>query len=115
MVDPPSRKIEDVITAIFGATFVVCYFSGTNYDYRLVYLAIFGSGLIKKLNTAGESKVIFPAILMISLWCTDFFFGIHVQYSYGVWQFFGDTAITLFVAVILHSLLPTINNSIKQR
>jgi hypothetical protein len=112
---PPSRKIDDVITSIFGATFIICYFSGTNYDYRLVYLAIFGSGLIKRLNTAGELKLIFPVILIISLWCTDFFFSIHVQYSYGVWQFVGDIAIMLFVAVILHSLLPTIKNSMNQQ
>jgi hypothetical protein len=112
---PPSRKIDDVITSIFGATFIICYFSGTNYDYRLVYLAIFGSGLIKRLNTAGELKLIFPVILIISLWCTDFFFSIHVQYSYGVWQFAGDTAIALFVAVMLQSILPTIKNSTKQQ
>ena len=112
---PPSRKIDDVITSIFGATFLICYFSGTNYDYRLVYLAIFGSGLVKKLNNEGELKFIFTVILIISLWCTDFFFSIHVQYLYGVWQFVGDIAIMLFVAVILHALLPTIKNLIKQK
>jgi hypothetical protein len=112
---PPSRKIDDVITSIFGATFIICYFSGTNYDYRLVYLAIFGSGVVRRLNNMGELKLVFPVILIISLWCTDFFFSIHVDYLYGVWQFVGDIAIMLFVAVILHSLLPTIKNSIKQQ
>jgi len=112
---PPGRKIDDVTTSIFGATVLICYFSGTNYDYRLVYLAIFGSGLVKRLNNVGELTFIFPVILIISLWCTDFFFSSHVHYLYTVWQFVGDTAIMLLVAVILHSLLPTIKNSMKQQ
>ena len=112
---PASRKISDVVTSVYGATFIICYFSGTNYDYRLIYLAIFGCGMARRLNTIGELKLIFLVILIISLWCTDFFLSTHVQYLYGLWQFVGDTAITLFVVIILHSLLPTIKNSIKQQ
>ena len=100
------KELEEVLTFIFGVTFVSCYLSGTNYDYRLIYLATFGLGLLKNVAHTGYNNLFLAGPLIISLWCTDFFFGIHLQYAYGVWQFIGDIFLAVFVALVLQPIIP---------
>jgi hypothetical protein len=97
----PPRNLANVVMALFGITFLTCYFSGTNFDYRLVFLAIFGSGLSAVIRPQKIRIPFLPMIFLASLWCTDFSFGIHLNYAFGIWQFTGDVFLAIFVALVI--------------
>jgi hypothetical protein len=111
----PSRSLPHVVTAVFGTTFLTCYLSGTNFDYRLVYLAIFGSGLHSKLQGKNIQVPHFSMIFLPTLWCTDFFFGIHLNYAFGIWQFFGDFFVAIFIAQVVVLALGRMSKTESER
>ena len=90
---------------VFGATFTMCYFAGTNFDYRLTFLAIMGFGLIARVTVSQGTQKTLLALLLMSLWCSDFFFGIRANYLYTGWQFLGDIAVGIFEALFLIAIL----------
>ena len=104
---PPlaSRDLGDLLIMVFGATFTMCYFAGTNFDYRLTFLAIMGFGLIARVTVSQGTQKTLLALLLMSLWCSDFFFGIRANYLYTGWQFLGDIAVGIFEALFLIAIL----------
>jgi hypothetical protein len=97
----PLASFQDALVFLYGCAFLICYFGGTNYDYRLTFLSLWAAGA---LITAAKGEHLNKGIITLTLaalWISDFFPFIGINYSFGIWQFFGDVAILALVVVLL--------------
>jgi hypothetical protein len=95
---------------IFAAiTFCAMFFIGLSFDYRLIFLALAGVGLLLKVAIGRKFKVVLWASLIIALWGSgaiggNFLFipaAIKPLLIGGI-QLAGDLAVFLWVGILLH-------------
>ena len=101
----PLASFKDALVFLYGCTFLICYFGGTNYDYRLTFLSLWAAGaLITTAKREHANKGIIT-LTLAALWVSDYFPFIGINYSFGIWQFFGDVATLTLVAILLQQPL----------
>jgi hypothetical protein len=95
-----------IFTAI---TFCAMFFVALSYDYRLVFVAIAGVGLILKSEFSRQVKAALWISLMIAVWGSGAFGGNLLfippaikPFLIGGFQLAGDLAIFLWVGILLH-------------
>jgi hypothetical protein len=110
----PLTSFKDALVFLYGCTFLICYFGGTNYDYRLTFLSLWAAGtLITNAKSQHVNKGIIT-LTLAALWISDFFPFIGINYSFGIWQFFGDVAILTLVAILLQQPLTIASGLIRR-
>lgn len=110
----PLASFKESLTFLSGCTFLICYFGGTNYDYRLTFLSLWAVGtLITNEKSEYVSKGLITLILA-ALWMSDFFPFIGINYFFGIWQFCGDVAILILVTILLHQPLTIVSKMINR-
>lgn len=67
-------KLEKNIFLFSSLTYVACFLAGSNFDYRLIFLAVSLVLLNKSVVEAIESKLLI-AVELSALWFTYFYFG----------------------------------------
>jgi hypothetical protein len=86
----PSSAFVLVLQFLFFCTFLVCFFAGVNYDYRLPYLSIPALLLLNSFRDLNPWFLILP--LLIATWAS---------YTVGWLQIFGDCAILLLTSGLI--------------
>jgi hypothetical protein len=94
-----------IFTAI---AFSAMFFVGLSFDYRLIFLAIAGIGLILKSTFSRKTKVALWVSLMIALWGSGAIGGKFMfipdaikPFLVGGFQLAGDLAVFLWVGILL--------------
>ena len=100
------RNFIDALFSTFSIIFLACYFAGTNFDYRLVYLIIPALIYIKKSNHDSQMSKLFATSLFISVWCS---------YNSHILQIAGDLAILFWVTIFCQLLFKDIVRIVKTR
>jgi len=90
-------------------TFCAVFFVGLNFDYRLIFLAIAGVGLILKSASSRRTNVVLWVSLMIALWGSGAIGGnfmfippVIKPLLIGGFQLAGDLAVFLWVGILLY-------------
>jgi hypothetical protein len=90
-------------------TFCAMFFVGLSFDYRLIFLALAGVGLILKSSLSRNAKVSLWVSLLVALWGSGAIGGTFMFIPDGVkpflvggFQLAGDLAIFLWVGVLLY-------------
>jgi hypothetical protein len=101
---------EDYAFILTAITFCAMFFVALSYDYRLVFLAIAGVGLILKSTFSREVKAALWVSLLIAVWGSGAFGGNLMfippaikPFLIGGFQLAGDLAIFLWVGVLLYT------------
>jgi len=90
---------------IFLLIFIVCFFAGMNYDYRLIFLIF---GVLEPVSIAYSSgKRFIPCLAIASLWLTDFSFGLGTK-VFLVLQVIGDISLLAFVSILLANYITSL-------
>ena len=102
-VNLPTTKIltrpENFIDSIFATfliVFLICYFSSTSFDYRLVYLMVPIFIYINGIHNDYKVKNTFYLATFLSFW---------LSYNSGDFQLLGDLAILFWVGIFIRSIL----------
>ena len=85
-----TSAFELVLQFLFFFTFLVCFFAGVNYDYRLPYLSVPALLLLNSYRDLNPWFLILP--LFIATWAS---------YNVGWLQIFGDCAILLLTSGLI--------------
>ena len=100
---------EDYAFILTAITFSAMFFVALSYDYRLVFLAIAGVGLILKSTFSREVKAALWISLLIAVWGSGAFGGNLMfippaikPFLIGGFQLAGDLAIFLWVGILLY-------------
>jgi hypothetical protein len=95
-----------VFTAV---TFCAMFFVGLNYDYRLIFVAVAGVGLILKLKVSRGIKAALWILLLIAVWGSGAFGGNFTfipaaikPFLIGGFQLSGDLAVFLWVGILMY-------------
>jgi hypothetical protein len=90
-------------------TFCAMFFVGLSFDYRLIFLALAGIGLILKGSFSRKVKVALWVSLMIALWGSGAIGGNFMFIPDGIkpllvggFQLAGDLAVFLWVGILLY-------------
>lgn len=102
--------LEGDYAFIFTAvTFCAMFFVGLNYDYRLVFVAVAGVGLILKLKVSRGIKAALWILLLIAVWGSGAFGGNFTfipeaikPFLIGGFQLSGDLAVFLWVGILMY-------------
>jgi hypothetical protein len=102
--------LEGDYAFIFTAvTFCAMFFVGLNYDYRLVFVALAGVGLILKLEVSRGLKAALWISLLIAVWGSGAFGGNFTfipaaikPFLIGGFQLSGDLAVFLWVGILMY-------------
>jgi hypothetical protein len=102
--------LEGDYAFIFTAvTFCAMFFVGLNYDYRLVFVAVAGVGLILKLEVSRGLKAALWISLLIAVWGSGAFGGNFTfipaaikPFLIGGFQLSGDLAVFLWVGILMY-------------
>lgn len=96
--DLSGRKFDDLLAGAMCATFVGCYFLGTNFDYRLVFFIPFALMLISNF-AEGAIRNRIGALLVLSLW---------LSYDSGViGQVIGDALMIIWASISALAIIRT--------
>jgi hypothetical protein len=102
--------LEGDYAFIFTAvTFCAMFFVGLNYDYRLVFVALAGVGLILRLEVSRGLKAALWISLLIAVWGSGAFGGNFTfipaaikPFLIGGFQLSGDLAVFLWVGILMY-------------
>lgn len=102
--------LEGDYAFIFTAvTFCAMFFVGLNYDYRLIFVAVAGVGLILKLKVSRGIKAALWILLLIAVWGSGAFGGNFTfipaaikPFLIGGFQLSGDLAVFLWVGILMY-------------
>jgi hypothetical protein len=90
-------------------TFCAMFFVGLSFDYRLIFLALAGVGLILKSSSSRNAKVALWVSLLIALWGSGAIGGTFMfipeavkPFLVGGFQLAGDLAVFLWVGILLY-------------
>jgi hypothetical protein len=112
-----NTRLSDTLNAILGdyafiftsITFCGMFFVGLSFDYRLVFLALAGVGLILKSSFDRKVKLSLWGSLMFALWGSGAIGGNFIfipdfvkPFLVGGFQLAGDVAVFLWVGILLH-------------
>jgi hypothetical protein len=86
----------DTVFAVFLIVFLICYFSSTSFDYRLVYLMVPIFIYISKIDGNYRIMYTFYFITFLSFW---------LSYNSGDFQLLGDIAILFWVGIFVRGIL----------
>ena len=90
------------------SVFLICYFAGMNYDYRLFYEGISCLIAVKLLPKNSNLLRFLVLTTLISLWCSSFFYGmqgIRVVFIQLVGDVFTGISASINVLIMLNLLL----------
>jgi hypothetical protein len=111
---------EDYAFIFAGITFCGMFFVGLSFDYRLVFLALAGVGLILKSAVGRKLKFVLWFSLLIALWGSGAIGGNFLfipatikPLVIGGFQLAGDLAIFLWVGILLHVGTLVVANKIE--
>jgi hypothetical protein len=90
------------ICNIFLLTFLICFFSSTNFDYRLIYLLIPALKYINSIKNNIKMSCSLSILLILTSW---------LSYNSGDLQLFGDICILIWVAIFVRSILIELKDS----
>ena len=90
------------ICNIFLLTFLICFFSSTNFDYRLIYLLIPALKYINSIKSNIKMSCSLGVLLILTSW---------LSYNSGDLQLFGDICILIWVAIFVRSILIELKDS----
>ena len=99
---PPTKiltrpeNLMDSVFAVFLIVFLICYFSSTSFDYRLVYLMVPIFIYISKIDGNYRIMYTFYFITFLSFW---------LSYNSGDFQLLGDIAILFWVGIFVRGIL----------
>ena len=102
---PPSttpqfqRSAVGRVQVFFILTFLVCYFAGMNYDYRIIFVLIAAVIEINRLNLNGNSGLPLTVVTIFSAWFST---------VSGVFQPIGDISLGILVVYFLFNLSSSI-------
>lgn len=95
-------RVEKNVFYLFSTTYVVCFLAGSNFDYRLIFLAV-SLILFNKACTKSMQSTAFLVMELAALWLTYFYFG--ATGAIPVLLSIAGNAAQLFLAVFLVSFL----------
>ena len=111
-VDLEHRLVKLELVALVylytGSVFLICYFAGMNYDYRLFYEGISCLITVKLLQKNSSLLRFLVLTTLISLWCSSFFYGmegIRVIYIQLVGDVFTGISASINALIMLNLLL----------
>jgi len=90
------KNFKDSIFNVYILTFLICYFSSTNFDYRLIYLIIPALIYINMLRSSKMAVGCLGILLALTGW---------LSYNSGDWQLLGDLCILFWVGIFVRSVL----------
>jgi len=103
-----------------GITFSGMFFVGLSYDYRLIFLALAGVGLLLKSTLSRNLRVALWVSLIIALWGSGAIGGNFMfipaaikPFLIGGFQLAGDLAVFLWVGILLHVGVLVVARKIK--
>ena len=106
-----TKALSDDYAFLFtGITFIAMFFVGLSYDYRLIFLALAGVGLILKSDFSRRKNIFLWSSLLIALWGSGAL-GNSLQfipqsikpYLIGGFQLVGDLSTFVWVGILLYS------------
>lgn len=100
----PTSAFGLVLQFLFFFTFLICFFAGVNYDYRLPYLSVPALLLLNSYKDLNPWFLILP--LLIATWAS---------YNVGWLQVFGDCAILLLTSGLIIFILSLAKRMIFSR
>ena len=89
-------NFKDSIFSTYIIIFLICYFSSTNFDYRLIYLIIPALIYINMLESNRFMYATLGVMLFLSGW---------LSYNSGDLQLLGDLCILFWVGIFVRSIL----------
>jgi hypothetical protein len=105
-VDALDGDYAFIFTAV---TFCAMFFVGLSYDYRLIFVAVAGVGLILKLKVSRRIKAALWILLLIAVWGSGAFGGNFTfipaaikPFLIGGFQLSGDLAVFLWVGILMY-------------
>jgi hypothetical protein len=91
----PNNFIDSIFN-IFVLTFLVCYFSSTSFDYRLVFLMVPALIYIGRDQLDKKIFICLGILLILSSW---------LSYNSGDFQLIGDICILFWISIFVRSIL----------
>ena len=67
-IEMPRNSTFGALGALTGTVFLSCFFAGTNYDYRLIFLLPFGLWVVSEMKKMSWQKYILSLSLVGSFW-----------------------------------------------
>ena len=105
-------EANGLVVIFFGGTFLTCYCSGMNYDYRLFFLTLSVLATFRRIEFKGrKTSLILHCSLFLTIWCA-FPVGImKIPLLNHSAQALGNIGILFFTSVVLIDLLQILFSS----
>jgi len=102
------RELISLAYLYCTSAFLICYFAGMNYDYRLFYEGIACLFAIKLIPQLDKLLKILVLTTLISLWCSSFFYtleGIRVVIIQLIGDVFTGISVSINVLIVLNLVI----------